>query len=269
LTGRPPQIIVHGRYGYALELARLTDGMRVVDWGCADGSFARLICGRFPASGVLACDIPYPGGRPRFASQRVDYHVLDEARPALPIDGASVDRVFALDVLEHMGRSSLPVALAEMRRILRPDGLLIVTVPHKGVLSWTDVENARFRFPRLHRFVFERVRGRSLYRERYGDDPLANFSSDALEHHHYTETELLGLLSSAGFEPRDQRFFGIAHVLPWSLTMLIELLRRHADGDLARLERLATASYRFAVDAQPPRTWAESMAVAASPLAVK
>jgi ubiquinone/menaquinone biosynthesis C-methylase UbiE len=42
---------------------------------------------------------------------------------ALPLTGASVDRIWCRDVLNHV---DLPAALAECRRVLRPDGQMVV-----------------------------------------------------------------------------------------------------------------------------------------------
>ena len=253
----------HGRYRYALELSRLEDGMMVVDWGCAHGWFASLIAERLPATRVVACDIPYAAGSPRFASPRVEYHTLDETSPCLPVADGSVDRVFLLDVLEHMGSRARSVALAEMRRVLAPDGLLIVTVPHKGLLHWTDVENVRFRFPRLHRLVFTLVRGPRLLRERYGADGPNNFSSDATEHHHYSHAELVETLRSAGLRVQGRLFFGALYILPWSLSMLLEFLQRTTRKPLRSIDRAVSTIHLKAGDAKPPKLLADHIGVTA------
>jgi len=57
---------------------------------------------------------------------------------ALPFPDASFDLVFALDVLEHIADDS--TAAAELMRVLRPGGTLLVTVPaHPFLWSRHDV----------------------------------------------------------------------------------------------------------------------------------
>lgn len=239
--------------------------MTVVDWGCAHGWFAMTIAERLPSARVIACDIPYAGDPPDFSGSSVEYQVLDEAAPVLPLADASIDRVFLLDVLEHMGPATRPLALAEIRRVLREDGRLIVTVPHRGALHWTDVENARFRFPKLHRTAFALIRGRSLYEQRYGANPLANFSSDANEHHHYSGAELAGVLLGAGFRVDRRRFFGVVYVLPWALSMLAEAWRLRSSKSSSTLERMAERVQLRSIDATPGSWLAEWIGVSAKP----
>jgi SAM-dependent methyltransferase len=64
---------------------------------------------------------------------RVDPRCLDVALPAqadataIPFGDSVFDAVFLFDVLEHVDEESK--ALAEIRRVLRPEGKLLVTVP--------------------------------------------------------------------------------------------------------------------------------------------
>lgn len=79
--------------------------------------------------------------------------VLGDAR-RLPFAAASFDTVFCSQVLEHVPEPAL--ALAEFRRVLRPGGYLILTVPH---ISWLHNEpHDYFRFT-VHglRFLSERA----------------------------------------------------------------------------------------------------------------
>src|SRR5262249_3224066 len=77
--------------------------------------------------------------------------VIEGDAAALPFADAAVDAVTMLDVLEHIPEPE--EVLAEARRVLRPGGVLILSVPHKGLLAQLDSLNVysalRRRFPSL------------------------------------------------------------------------------------------------------------------------
>ena len=54
---------------------------------------------------------------------------------ALPYARASFDRALCLDVLEHLTFEEQPRALAELHRVLRPGGELLVSVPNLAHLQ--------------------------------------------------------------------------------------------------------------------------------------
>lgn len=53
----------------------------------------------------------------------------------LPFEAGSFDRALCLDVLEHLHFSEQPAALAELFRVLRPGGELLVSVPNLAHLQ--------------------------------------------------------------------------------------------------------------------------------------
>ena len=57
-----------------------------------------------------------------------------EADPSLPFDPDSFDAVTMLAVFEHIDPAALTRLLADIRRVLRPGGILALTTP----ASWTD-----------------------------------------------------------------------------------------------------------------------------------
>jgi SAM-dependent methyltransferase len=62
----------------------------------------------------------------------------------LPFADATFDVVTCLDVVEHTPDDR--ATLAELRRVTRPGGLLLVTVPaYQGLWSWHDEVNQHFR----------------------------------------------------------------------------------------------------------------------------
>jgi SAM-dependent methyltransferase len=56
--------------------------------------------------------------------------VVADCEQRLPWDDDSFDRVLAIHVLEHL--YNLPVALDEVARVLRPDGIFCVVIPCEG-----------------------------------------------------------------------------------------------------------------------------------------
>jgi SAM-dependent methyltransferase len=65
--------------------------------------------------------------------------VLEGDATDLPVADAVADAVTMLDLLEHVDQPEW--ALAEVRRVLRPDGVLVVSVPHRGLLHRLDALN--------------------------------------------------------------------------------------------------------------------------------
>ncbi|MBJ7608079.1 MAG: class I SAM-dependent methyltransferase [Candidatus Dormibacteraeota bacterium] len=115
---------------------RLQAGARVLDIGCGNGrhAFEALRRGaqvvatdlddaalveveRMAAAMALACEVPAGAG---LRTVRADARHL-------PFDEAEFDVVIAAEVLEHIDEDA--VAIAELCRVLRPGGMLAVTVP--------------------------------------------------------------------------------------------------------------------------------------------
>jgi SAM-dependent methyltransferase len=104
--------------------------------------------------------------------------VIDADATDLPIADAVADAVTMLDIVEHLDRPE--AALNEAHRVLRAGGVLIVSVPHRGLLERLDALN-----------LYERLR-----RHRPQWRPLAPATtSGGHEHRHYTLPELEALLA--------------------------------------------------------------------------
>jgi SAM-dependent methyltransferase len=61
--------------------------------------------------------------------------VVADCQERLPYEDATFDRAVAVHVLEHL--PNLPAALAEIRRLLRPGGVLSVVIPCEGGLGYS------------------------------------------------------------------------------------------------------------------------------------
>lgn len=74
----------------------------------------------------------------------------------LPFADGSVDALYSSSVLEHV--TDLDALLADMRRVLRPDGRAVHVVPNATWRLWTHLTH----YPSLPRLIWRRLRGRPM-----------------------------------------------------------------------------------------------------------
>jgi 2-polyprenyl-6-hydroxyphenyl methylase/3-demethylubiquinone-9 3-methyltransferase len=129
------------------------DGLRVLDLGCGAGRFGQRL-GELGSS-VIGID-PSVGmlGRASAGFSRV----LGSAR-RLPFADGSFDAVVAIEVIEHIPREGLGATLAEVLRVLRVGGTLVVIDKNAGSLDpvrpylpgmavkWIDEARGRWMYP--------------------------------------------------------------------------------------------------------------------------
>ena len=114
------------RFRKATRLAHVGPGATVLDIGSRNGDLRNY----------LPADVRYQGIdiAPEFAAPHVMVHDISAG---LPFDDASFDFVFMIEVLEHVPRPY--DTLGEIRRVLRPAGVLMLSVPnpyHFKELIW-------------------------------------------------------------------------------------------------------------------------------------
>ena len=56
-------------------------------------------------------------------------HIIGSVLDMSMVPDASVDAVFSSHTIEHLYAHEIPIALAEMRRVLKPDGIALTVVP--------------------------------------------------------------------------------------------------------------------------------------------
>ncbi len=120
------------------ELAARLGGQaaRVLDAGCGSGGLIRRLAAAEPAwhwTGVdvspLACEL---------ARSRCPADIREASVTALPFPDATFDAVVSADVLYHVEDDG--AALRELRRVLRPGGIVVLNVPaHRWLWSYHDV----------------------------------------------------------------------------------------------------------------------------------
>jgi len=112
--------------------ARFPRDAVILDVGCGTGGTMNALQGLARFAGV---DMSLTAAR--FTTRRTGNPVVCGLGTRLPFADASVDGVLALDVFEHIADDA--AAVAEVRRVLRPGGALIATVPcHPALFSEHD-----------------------------------------------------------------------------------------------------------------------------------
>lgn len=110
-------------YPWAMGRANLKPGSRVLDAGCGASIFPVYLAKI--GQQVTGLDLHVPLGLNEAHDVAVNY--CEGQLTELPFEDASFDNIFCISVIEHLGHEGAPAALAEMRRVLKPGGRLLVT----------------------------------------------------------------------------------------------------------------------------------------------
>lgn len=148
-------------------LSSLAPATRVLDAGCGEGVLVDEFHDRLSIEGL----------DPNYRSARVTRGSLT----ALPYEAATFDRALCLDVLEHLSFEDQPRALAELFRVVKRGGELLVTVPNLAHLQ-----------SRVH-FLFrgELIRTANIAKHP-GDRPVAEYL-DLARHAGFVLVERTGI----------------------------------------------------------------------------
>jgi ubiquinone/menaquinone biosynthesis C-methylase UbiE len=183
-----PELPVFERH---LKVLELVEGDSLLDVGCFTGSFVREAVRRFPGKNVIGIDYSAEhigAARALYPDLQNCFHRMSVYDLAL--DAATIECITVQEVLEHLEGAAL--AIKELNRVLKPGGLLIITIPNP------------YYFMHLARFV--RRETANAWRASSGATPKLHpeVLSPEVEwdRHIYTWTagSLLALLAHNGFE---------------------------------------------------------------------
>jgi ubiquinone/menaquinone biosynthesis C-methylase UbiE len=126
--------------------ARLPKGAIVADLGCGAGRDTRQFTGR----GFWTAGLDYSFGMLVQASQRAPAPYTQGDLRSLPFADAVLDAAWVNASLLHIPRAQAPGVLAEVRRALKPGGVLYLSLKEGEGEKWERREGDRF-------FTFFRV----------------------------------------------------------------------------------------------------------------
>lgn len=117
------------RYHFA---AKFCAGKQVLDVACGEGYGSQILSG--VASGVTGIDISADAvahAEGRYGSERLRF--IEASAALLPLEDDSMDVVVSFETIEHHDQHE--EMLAEIRRVLRPGGVMILSSPNKQYYS--------------------------------------------------------------------------------------------------------------------------------------
>lgn len=195
----------------------------MLDYGCSDGKLLIALEKKIPKSKLYGFDVDT--SKTRYIKKKLPKIkiVTSSSGNKLKLKNSSQGAVTLLDVLEHVPDERS--VLDDIYRMLKPGGTLILSVPHKGLTEIFDAGNVKFRFPKLHKFLYERIFRKKNYKKRYLGKGLVGDVTwqENMWHKHYSLIELKKLFGSK-FKITKIYYFGLFFPLISMLDQAIEWL---------------------------------------------
>ncbi len=144
---------VRGAIGYEhwhryCAVAQCTRGKRVLDAACGEGYGSALLArDALTVTGVDVAASAIEHARSRYAAPNLRF--VAGSVTALPLADASIDLVVSFETIEHLAAQR--EMLAEFRRVLVPDGVLIISSPNRPVYSAQEGPENHFHVRELDR----------------------------------------------------------------------------------------------------------------------
>jgi SAM-dependent methyltransferase len=110
-------------YPWAIQRARLRSASRILNAGCGDSIFPVFLSSL--GHQVTALDLDFTANLGEL--HELQTHYVRGSLTELPYEGESFDAAFCISVIEHLDEGQIPVAMQELRRVLRPGGRLLLT----------------------------------------------------------------------------------------------------------------------------------------------
>jgi SAM-dependent methyltransferase len=130
---------------------------RILDAGCGSGRNMVELARRGTVTGLELSPTSVSLARERNVGEVIEGSVLE-----MPFEPESFDLAVSLDVIEHLGDDL--GALRELRRVVAPGGLLLVTVPAYGWL-WSGHDEINHHHRRYTRRSLQRVAEQAGWRQ--------------------------------------------------------------------------------------------------------
>ena len=150
LLANTGDIALKRRAKWLIENLKLENGQQILDIGCGDGFYLHLLSNltfKLKITGLDNDENALKSARSNLRGKKVIL-ICDNAK-TLPFRSNTFDRVIASEVLEHIDNDI--AALNEIKRVLKPEGIIVLSVPHSNYpFLWDPVNWLLERFFDIH-----------------------------------------------------------------------------------------------------------------------
>ena len=115
---------LHMMIDEAINNSMATNHERILDAGCGTGAVVERIASRHLVTGLDFSPLAL-----QFTRRRVSVNLARGSVAGLPFKSGTFGAVVSLDVISHVDAGPAADSMAELARVLRPGGLLILNVP--------------------------------------------------------------------------------------------------------------------------------------------
>jgi SAM-dependent methyltransferase/tetratricopeptide (TPR) repeat protein len=140
------------RYGF---FSRFTVGKHVLDCGCGSGNQSYYLK-HMGAASVTGIDISAKAiryARRKYSDKDIRFLIGDVAREGLA--SGAFDVVVSSEVMEHLPTDSHLAYLSELRRVVRPDGVILLSTPNQAASTGGPFpfHTKEFTYPELEKLL--------------------------------------------------------------------------------------------------------------------
>jgi ubiquinone/menaquinone biosynthesis C-methylase UbiE len=135
-----------------MKFLRKGSSLKMLDVGCGEGYYVRDAI----EEGIDAYGIDISTHALENALAEVKDRITFGSLAEIPFADEEFDVITALDVIEHIHPKDTLNAVAEIRRVLKPDGIVIITTPSSNFGYWVfDLTHINVRPPKFWKLILE------------------------------------------------------------------------------------------------------------------
>jgi SAM-dependent methyltransferase len=135
-----------------VKFLRKGSSVKMLDVGCGQGFYVKQAIDQ----GIDAYGIDISRHALENALAEVKDRITFGSITEIPFADEEFDVVTAFDVIEHINPKDTLNMIWEIRRVLKPDGIIIITTPNSNFGSWVfDLTHINVRPPRYWKLMFE------------------------------------------------------------------------------------------------------------------